>query len=192
MTDQTAHDMTDEDRRLARKWAAHIIRTPRTSLPIETAAARAILRAVPAAPRPTLADMTLDEQDECAGMQADLAQGDRVVILDGTPDSDDSVQVLEMSLCVFRPRPADVTPRPDLPRLEWPRDKKPAPAPALPEGWRLADHKDHGRIIVTTENPDMDGRVAFVYRGGYSGFGYAWCKPAELTYIDQEAADAVD
>ena len=184
---------TDEDRRLARKWAASIIRTPRTSLPMETAAARVILHTVPAPSRPTLADMTLDEQDECAGMQADLAQGDRVVILDGTPDSDDSVQVLEMSLGVFRPRPADVTPRPDLPRLEWPSGKKPAPAPALPEGWRLADHEKHGRVMVTNPTPDKDGHVYFVAPApGAIGNDWHLCKRDELTYIEQESADAAD
>ena len=179
---------TDEDRRLARKWAASIIRTPRTSLPTETAAARVILHAVPAAPRPTLADMTLDEQDECAGMQADLAQGDRVVILDGTPDSDDSVQVLEISLGVFRPWSADVTPRPDLPRMTWPADKKPAPAPALPDGWRLADHPDHGRVVVTTENQDGDGYVYLTFPDD-DVLGYEWhfCRPDDLTYLDQGA-----
>lgn len=77
----------------------------------------------PAPTRPTLADMTLDEQDECAGMQADLAQGDRVVILDGTPDHDGFVHVLERGLDVYRPSPEDVTPRPDLPRLEWPANR---------------------------------------------------------------------
>ena len=75
---------------------------------------------------PTLADMTPDEQDECVGMQADLAQGDRVVILDGTPDHDGLVQVLEKSLDVYSPHPDDVTPRPDLPRLEWPGDREAA------------------------------------------------------------------
>lgn len=186
MTDQIPADVTDEDRRLARKWAAHIIRTPRTSLPIEAAAARVILHAVPAAPRPTLADMTLDEQDECAGMQADLAQGDRVVILDGTPDSDDSVQVLEMNLGVFRPRTADVTPRPDLPRMTWPGDKK--PAPALPDGWRLANHPEHGLVVVTSTTPDCLGRVSFVAPApGTIGNDWHICNPDELTFLDQEA-----
>lgn len=186
MTDQIPADVTDEDRRLARKWAAHIIRTPRTSLPIEAAAARVILHAVPAAPRPTLADMTLDEQDECAGMQADLAQGDRVVILDGTPDSDDSVQVLEMNLGVFRPRTADVTPRPDLPRMTWPGDKK--PAPALPDGWRLANHPEHGLVIVTNPTTGSDGYACFVLpTTGTRGHTWHLCPPDELTYLDQEA-----
>lgn len=73
---------------------------------------------------PTLADMPLGEQDECTGMQADLAQGDRVVVLDGTPDHDGLVQVLEKSLDVYSTSPENVTPRPDLPRLEWPSERE--------------------------------------------------------------------
>lgn len=175
---------TDEDRRLARKWAASIIRTPRTSLPMETAAARVILHAVPAPSRPTLADMTPEERAACAGMQADLAQGHRVVILDGTPDSDDSVQVLEMSLGVFRPWSADVTPRPDLPSLTWPGEQK--PAPALPDGWRLADHRVNGRVVVTNPIPRRGGRVYYVIpdAGDAMGYDWLWCDPSELAYID--------
>ena len=55
MTDQAIPDVTDEERRIARDWAAHIIRTPRTSLPMEAAAARVILNDIPApAPPNTL------------------------------------------------------------------------------------------------------------------------------------------
>lgn len=143
---------------------------------------------LPPLPRPTLADMTLDEQAECVGMQADLAQGDRVVILDGTPDSDGLVQVMEASLDVYRPSPKEVTPRPDLPRLEWPSDKKPDPGPALPDGWRVADHKDNGRVIVTNTTPNRDGYVCYVLPADDYALGYDWllCKPYELTYLDTD------
>ena len=189
MTDQTIPDVTDNDRRLAREWAEGIEANPKSWSLLTRTAARVVLDTVPTPPRPTLADMTLGEQDECAGMQADLAQGDRVVILDGTPDRDDSVQVLETNLGVFRPRPADVTPRPDLPRMEWPGTEKPAPAPALPDGWRLADHPDHGRIIVTNPDPDCDGEAAIIVPTP-TNIDHArleWCTPDELTYLDQEA-----
>lgn len=60
-------------------------------------------------PLPTLADMTPEERAACAWMQADLADGGRM-ILDQNGRSDGV--------------PADrVTPRPDLPRLEWPSDQ---------------------------------------------------------------------
>ena len=138
---------------------------------------------LPTPPLPTLADMTDEERDECAGMQADLAQGDRVVILDGTPDSDGLVQVLEKSLDVYRPFSAEVTPRPDLPRLEWPGNKK--PAPALPEGWRLADHKDHGRVIVTNPVANQMGNVCFVGpTDDRRGHDWLFCPASDLTFLD--------
>ena len=141
--------------------------------------------------RPTLADMTLDEQAECTGMQADLVQGDRVVILDGIPEHDDRVQVLESSLDVYRPVSVDVTPRPDLPRLEWPGDTS---EPALPEGWRLADHPNYGRVIVTSPAPDADGDVWFIHRDDYFRRKHDsdWCKQDALTYIDGPDAPPAD
>ena len=62
------------------------------------------------------------------------------------------------------------------------------PAPALPDGWRLADHKDYGRGIVTNPTPARDGRVYFVIPAD-DPMGYDWlfCTPDELTYLDQEA-----
>ena len=61
-------------------------------------------------------------------------------------------------------------------------------APALPHGWRLADHPKHGRVIVTTPEPDSGGEVAFVRQNDFWDRKYSgdWCKPDELTYIDTE------
>ena len=61
------------------------------------------------------------------------------------------------------------------------------PAPALPDGWRLADHRKYGRVIVTT-TPNSDGRVYFVLHS-YGTLGHAWhfCLPDELTYLEQGA-----
>ena len=179
----TKHPNTN-DMTTARAWAEHIVNTPETSLPMETAAARALMALLP--PRPTLADMTAEEREACDGMQADLAQGDRVIILYGTVDTDGLVQVLESTLDVYRPRPADVTPRPDLPRFVWPGDTPAPAAPDLPEGFRVADHKDYGRIIVTSPTPDGDGYVYFVFPDDDT-LGYDWhfCRSADLTYTDQ-------
>ena len=121
MTDQIPADLHPDDVALARDFAEEY-RDSEYAPDRTLAVARVLAALLPTPPRPTLADMTLDEQDECAGMQADLAQGDRVVILDGTPDAAGLVQVLEKSLDVYRAYPAEVTPRPDLPRVEWPGD----------------------------------------------------------------------
>lgn len=185
MTDQTIPaDKVREVRDLHRD-AANMVTITDAEREIHQHVADAMDALLPAPTRPTLADMALDEQAECAGMQADLVQGDRVVILDGTPDHDGFVQVLERSLDVYSPHPDDVTPRPDLPRLEWPSTEK--AAPALPGDWRLANHPDHGRVIVTTQTPNINGYVYVVIPDAGNIMGYDWhfCDPDRLTYIDQ-------
>ena len=61
-----------------------------------------------------------------------------------------------------------------------------APAPALPDGWRFAEHEDHGRVIVTNPTPDCYGTVYFAFpRADYlKGFDWKFCDPSELTYLD--------
>lgn len=61
-----------------------------------------------------------------------------------------------------------------------------APAPALPDGWRLADHSAYGRVIVTNPTPNPSGRVYFVLPSA-DPMGYDWffCTPDRLTYLDQ-------
>lgn len=144
---------------------------------------------LPASPRPTLADMTPEERDACQWMQADTKLWGRVVII--VPDlSDGRAALLDRCGDVIYGRYVNVTPRPDLPLLEWPgnKDADPAPAPALPEGWRLADHEDHGRGVVTNLTPNRDGRVYFVIPAD-DPMGYDWlfCDPDDLTYLDQGA-----
>ena len=150
-------------------------------------ALRALL---PPPPRPTLADMAEEERAACKWMQADVDQRGRVVIT--TPDLHGGLAaLLGRGGGMFYEAPADVTPRPDLPRMEWPGDKK--PAPALPGGWRLADHKHYGRVIVTNPTPDSGGHVYFVAPApGLRGNDWHLCGPDELTYIEQETTDAVD
>ena len=175
---------TDEDRRLARKWAASIFNTPDASLPMETAAARVILHAVPAPSRPTLADMTPEERAECQRMQCDVeGEDDRAVIFDPCRE-DGGASVLWPGGFIEQIGWGVVTPRPDLPRLERPGDQK--PAPALPDGWRLADHKVNGRVIVTNPTPNRDGRVYYVIPSADPlGFDWLFCRPDELTYLEQ-------
>ena len=187
MNDQTARDVTDEDRRFARDWAAHIISAPFTSLPME-AAARVILNDIPApAPkRPTLADMNPEERDACRWMQCDVEGEDARAVIINPYWEDGSARALWPGGIVEQFGWWRVTPRPDIPRMTWPGDKK--PAPALPEGWRLADQRKYGRVIVTNPTPDRDGYVYFVVSTtGPIGNTWHFCTPGELTYLDQEA-----
>ena len=144
---------------------------------------------LPAPPTPTLADMTPEEREKCKWMQADTSRWGHAVII--CPDVGDGRAALldGWGHVDYEPH-SKVTPRPDLPRMEWPGDRKPAPAPSLPDGWRLADHKKHGRVIVTT-TPNRDGNVYFTApTDGHMGYGCHFCTPDELTYIDQEADTA--
>ena len=188
MNDQTVPDVTDDDRKLAREWAEGIEANPKSWSLLTRTAARVVLDTVPVPdpPRPTLADMTDEERAACKWMQADVEDySTRCVITDPYDAAADTGLVSAIGEIVWA-SPGRVTPRPDLPRLEWPGDQK--PAPALPDGWRLADHKDYGRVIVTTQTPDRDGYV-YVVIPADDPMGYDWlfCKPAELTYLDQEA-----
>ena len=135
-------------------------------------------------PRPTLADMTEEERDGCERMQCDVGGEDARAVILNPHWEDGSARVLWPSGFSTYPGWERVTPRPDLPRLEWPGDKK--PAPALPEGWRLADHPDYGRVIVTNTTPDIDGNVCFVAPApGVIGNDWHICRPEELTYLEQ-------
>ena len=188
MTNKTAHDVTDEDRRLARDWAENIESDMDTWGDSIRAAVRVILNAVPTPERPTLADMTMEERHACRWMQADVDGLTRRWLILNPYDEDGDVEVVLESGRKEYLTPSRVTPRPDLPRMEWQGDKKPAPAPALPDGWRLADHQKYGRVMVTTPTPGSDGNVFFVLPSdGPLGYDWFFCTPAELTYIDQEA-----
>ena len=180
MTDQTIPaNLTRDEAQAVRDYAARVLADPNYHSAEEVAAARVLLAVLP---RPTLADMTANERTECQRMQADVKGYEHPAAIIQTYVTNGSARVMWETLRVEEVSWANITPRPDLPRLQWPGEQQ--PAPALPEGWRLADHEKRGRGIVTTENPDLDGRVAFVHRGGYSGFGCSWCTPDELTYLD--------
>lgn len=138
---------------------------------------------LPAPPRPTLAELTDEERAACLRMQCDTAPNRSVrgFIADIYPGG---CRVIERDTWEWRSCSDDmVTPRPDLPRMAWPGDKK--SAPALPGDWRLADHKDYGRVIVTNLTPNAVGHVAYVLPAT-DPLGYDWffCDPSELTYID--------
>ena len=193
MTDQTTPDVTDDDRRRARECAEFIEADMSAWGDGIRALARVFLNAFPAPPRPTLADMTPEERHACRWMQADVKdRGVRYVIANPL-DDENEVALIDPDGDICWLPPGRVTPRPDLPRLEWPGTGK--PAPTVPEGWRLADHRTHGRVIVTTQTPDRDGYVYVVIpdAGNFRGYDWHFCDPDEMTYLDtDQGADTSD
>lgn len=170
--------------------------------------------------RPTLADMTEEEREACQWMQADIIGGDEPLVITRIDRTDWSAVILDQNGRLDGVPAGDVTPRPDLPRMEWPGTgqdgeeatkvdyvsiaggrtaygpwtvarlrKKADTAPALPDGWRLADHRKYGRVVVTNPIPDNRGYVYYVFPSDMDATGYNWFPgdPDELTYIDQEA-----
>jgi len=146
---------------------------------------------LPDPPRPTLADMSMEAREECRWMRANVAgNSTRYVIADPRDDDNDAAILVSEDGELEWVFPEYVVPRPDLPRMPWTDNEKvaPAPAPALPEGWRLADHKDLGRGIVTNTTPNRNGHVYFVLPDDedHRGYGEGWCAPDALTYLDQD------
>ena len=217
MTDQ---NIPADQARRARQWARDTLDDVENGANVSAYARDAARTLIAMMPRPTLADMTPEERAACQWMQADVKGYEitaGIIAMINPTDahliaSDGETWFLEFDT---------VTPRPDLPRMEWPstgqdgeeaakvdyvsvaggrtaygpwtvarlrKKADPAPAPAPPEGWRLADHETHGRGVVTTPTPNSDGRVCFAIPSG-SPLGYNWhlCYPDELTYLDQEA-----
>lgn len=183
MTDQTIPaGLTRDEAQAVREWAE---RARSAEVQDETVlhAARVLLAVLPK--RPTLADMTPSKRVACQWMQADVIAGHEPLVITHVERSDGTALILDRNGRCDEVPAEEVTPRPDLPRLTWPGDT-PA-APALPDGWRLADHKKYGRVIVTSAAPDADGYVYFVSRAtGPIGNDWHLCPPDELTYLDQE------
>lgn len=190
MADKTIPDDKVRDlHRLADKVLANTDSQHCTAI----ALANLVKEAAPALPLSTLADMTREERAACKWMQADTETWGRAVII--LPDVGGGRAVtLDRWGHVAYEAPDRVIPRPDLPRMEWPGDQKAAPALALPDGWRLADHPDHGRVIVTRTETDRDGEVAITVPVPIDDLAarFEWCRPAELTYIDTEKIDTSD
>lgn len=186
MNDQLPPNVTPEDMAHARAYVQDFLDA--THGPDRTLAVARVLQALlPAPPRPTLAGMTDDQRRACQWMQADVENRiGRYVIVNLDDGGGEPTLIAPDGKLDWR-FPEYVTPRPDLPRMTWPGDKK--PAPALPEGWRLADHEVYGRVIVTTSIPNHDGRVYFVFPSAWDSLGYSggYCTPDKLTYLDQWA-----
>lgn len=188
MTDQTPANLTRKEARAVREWAERAWST-KVQDAVVAHAARVLLAVLP--PRPTLADMAEEERAACRWMQADIIGGDEPLVIARIDRADWSAVILDRNGRYDEVPAGAVTPRPDLPRMTWPGDTPALAAPALPDGWRLADHKDNGRVIVTNTTPARYGRVYYVLPSAADlGFDWLFCDPDMLTYIDQEADTA--
>ena len=117
MTDQTIP--TDQARR-ARQWARDTLDDVENGANVSAYARDAARTLIAMMPRPTLADMTAEERAACQWMQADT-NGGRDVISNPCYDQGRATILLRdgTSIPVGMEK---ITPRPDLPRMEWPRD----------------------------------------------------------------------
>ena len=129
MSDDMTPDTTNHDRRLAHSWAETVKANPECWGQRQLAAARVILTDLPDPPPPTLADMLPKDRVGCKGMQADLDGDDSQVVIVTTRWLNDSARVMWPDFRIGAVPQRCVTPRPDLPRMEWPGTEKPAPAP---------------------------------------------------------------
>lgn len=136
-------------------------------------------------PRPTLAEMSDNEREDCQWMLADVCgtKGEWAI---GDSHHINVVHLVNRSGKCLTAAAKDVTPRPDLPRLEWPGDKNLDPATNLPDGWRLADHPKHGRVVVTIDTiHGKKGYVCLVFpTADPNGFSWFVCDPTELTFLN--------
>ena len=72
--------------------------------------------------RPTMEDMNREEREACRWMQADTTRG-RALIL-GPEWVAEHAELLDQQGEVFYEDHANIAPRPDLPRFEWPAAEK--------------------------------------------------------------------
>ena len=146
MADQTIPQPSAGDLALAREWAQSVLSGRATAvMPWEEAVARVLHSLLPA---PTLADMTDDERAACQWMQADVANRSVRYVIANPYDveMDGEVMILSADGKIEWMRPCRVTPRPDLPRLGWPGDKKPEDVPPVKVG----------DVIESADDPRLD------------------------------------
>ena len=154
--------------------------------------------------RPTLADMPPQERAACRTLQADVEGRSGRYVIAAPYDSDADVALIGPDWEFDWIAPEQVTPRPDLPRMELPGDTPntgpkitfatPAPtAPtlALPDGWLLAHHQKHGQVIVTRPDPDVNGNVVIICPAPHliTRAALTWCDRDKLTFLDTDQED---
>ena len=148
MTDQIPADQA----RRARQWARDTLDDVENGANVSAYARDAARTLIAMMPRPTLADMTPEERSACQWMQADT-NGGRDVISNPCYDQGRATILLRdgTSIPVGMEK---ITPRPDLPRMEWPRDTGipgvaigvPVTDPDLIQ--RISDEAPPGTIVV--------------------------------------------
>ena len=176
MTDQTIPAVTDDDRRLAREWAGFIESRRETWTERIRAAARVILDAVPAPPpkRPTLADVSGPDREACRWMQADVEnRGVRYVIV-APYDEDDYAGLISADGGIAWVPLGYVTPRPDLPRMTWPGDKKAEDVAPVKVGDVIesADDPRISALPVGSVLIDRDRETVAKRSEAWAGLGY--------------------
>ncbi|CAB0727472.1 hypothetical protein FRC0543_01657 [Corynebacterium diphtheriae] len=102
---------------------------------------------------PTLADMTVEEREKCVLMQAQDAGGKLCIILYASPSG---ASVIYRGGANGSWGLDSVTPRPDLPRLEWPSCE---PEPEYKIGETLETFEDFQNTPVGTVAIDADGDI---------------------------------
>lgn len=106
----------------------------------------------------TLADMSLEEREECQWMQCDFLHGKRGAILQAGKNFS---MVIDEKGMIFDPLVSDVIPRFDLPRMVWPGEEPKEP-PAVSEwvGRELSTAQDFEGAPVGTVCTDREGDPA--------------------------------
>ena len=201
MTDQTIPaGLTRDQAQAVREWAE---RARGAEIQDETVAhaARVLLAVLPT--RPTLADMTEEERKACQWMQADLDPVGRAVIVNPHWE-DGSARVMWPGGFIEQTDWGKVTPRPDLPRLEWPGDQKADDVPPVKVGDVIesADDPRLAALPVWTVLRDLDGEEVTRSEGApgtWRGTGYIPIAgdgtefgPWTVRRIGLESADATD
>lgn len=122
---------------------------------------------------PTLADMTRKERDGCRWMQADTKRCLHAVII--APDvSGGHAALLDQRGNVKYEAHEDVTPRPDLPRLEWPGTEKVEDANTVKVGDVIESATDPrlDALPAGTVLADCDGETVAKRSEEWAGLGY--------------------
>ena len=116
---------------------------------------------------------------------ADHPKHGRVVVTNPAPDDDWYVYFVRPDVELIAKNDWGSCRPHELTYLDTGQGAKKA-AHALPGGWRLADHRGHGRVIVTSVPPIRDGRAYYLFPApDLLGQGCFFCPVDELTYIDE-------